>query len=107
MDLAARQPAASPRPTDAARRFRGNALPVNAPNARFTRAPPPVMCAALPHLTPEPEARYRELTPHARQWPPRPPTGQYRLQTAHFAAFWNIMIQHAHRLFRRLPPNPY
>ena len=46
--------------------------PVNAPNARFTRAPT-VMCAALPHLTPEPEARYRELTPHARQWPPVPP----------------------------------
>ena len=35
---------------------------------------------------------------------PRPPTGQYRLQTAHFAAFWNIMIHHALRLFRRIPP---
>ena len=50
------------------------------------------MCADLPYLTPEPEARYHELAPHARQWPPSPPADQYRLQTAHFAAFWNIMI---------------
>lgn len=35
------------------------------------------------------------------------PAGQYRLQTAHFAAFWNIMIQHVHRWFRRIPPQSW
>ena len=48
--------------------------PFNAPNAGFTSENiPPIMCATLPHLTPEPEALYHELAPHARQWPPRPP----------------------------------
>ena len=53
--------------------------PFNAPNAGFTRENiPPIMCATLPHLTPEPEALYHELAPHAQQWPPCPPADQYR-----------------------------
>ena len=74
-----------------------------APNARFTRAPPRYV-RRPPPSNPRTRSPLPRTHPPRPAMAPRPPTGQYCLQTAHFAAFWNIMIHYALRLFRRILP---
>ena len=53
--------------------------PVDDPQARFSQEDvPPVLCAALPHLTEEYEALYDELEPVVRGQPKQSPADHYR-----------------------------
>ena len=53
--------------------------PFGAPNARYTRNDvPPLLCAALPHLTDDHEALFEELGPVVRGQPRQPLADHYR-----------------------------
>ena len=53
--------------------------PFGRPGARFTRANvPPILCAALPHLTDRHEELYDELGPVVRSFPAQRTSDQYR-----------------------------
>ena len=53
--------------------------PFDTPGARFTRADvPPIMCATIPHLTPDHDAFFDEIEPAVRSLPTQSPSQQYR-----------------------------
>ena len=53
--------------------------PFDTPGARFTRADvPPIMCATIPHLTPDHDTFFDEMEPAVRSLPTQSPSQQYR-----------------------------
>lgn len=53
--------------------------PFEDPDSRFTRADaPPIVCAALPHITKEHDALFDELEPVVRSQPKQPPAAHLR-----------------------------